>query len=169
MAKPQKRKARPSWFQRQIERDGEEFLLRKQPHDIQKEAFNIVRDIARGNITQKDLVHLFNLKILSNVKIAVHDKYIETHVYNSSMTLALQMPNGVQILQNNFGIDDSSFQKIYNNTQNLLTAYVLTLNSIDAMIGAVQGNYANDEQRNAYYLQVYSSVQYQLSRFRYIL
>ena len=71
MAKPQKKKQRPSWFQRQIERDGEEFMLRKQPLDIQREAFNIVKDIMRGNITQKDLKYLFTLNILSNVKIAV--------------------------------------------------------------------------------------------------
>ena len=169
MAKPQKRKARPSWFQKQIERDGEDFLLKKQPQDIQREAFNIVRDIMRGNITQKDLKYLYTLKILSNVKIAVHDKYIESHIYNSAMTLAFQMPNGVQILQNNYGVDDASFQKVYNNNKNLLTAYVLILNGVDAMIGAVQGSYMNDEQRQNYYLQVYSSVQYQLSRFKYII
>lgn len=170
MAKPQKRKQqRPSWFQKQIERDGEEFLLRKQPFEIRREAFNIVRDIVRGNVTQRDLKYLFNLTILNNVKLEIYDKYIESHIYNSSMTLAFQMPNGVQILQSNFGIDDASFQKVYNKNKDLLNAYLLTLNSLDAMIGAVQGTYASDEQRQNYYLQVYGSVQYQLSRFKFIL
>ena len=170
MAKPQqKRKARPSWFQKQIERDGEQFMLRKQPLDIQREAFNIVRDIMRGNITQKDLKYLFTLNILSNVKIAVYDKYIESHVYNSAMTMAFQIPNGVQILATTYSVDETSLQKVYNNTKNQVQAYVAVLQSLDAMIAAIQASYANDEQRYQVYLQVYSSVQYQLSRFKFII
>lgn len=170
MAKPQqKRKARPSWFQKQIERDGEEFLLRKQPLDIQREAFNIIRDITRGNITHRDMKYLFNLNILSNVKIAVHTKYVETLVYYASMSLSLQVPNGVHLLVNNYGIDDASFQKVYNDTQNTLTAYGAVLTALDSMIMTVQGTYPNDEVKNTVYNQVYSSVQYQLSRFKFII
>lgn len=170
MAKPQqKRKARPSWFQKQIERDGEEFMLRKQPLDIQREAFNIVRDIMRGNITQKDLKYLFTLNILSNVKIAVYDKYIESHVYNSALTMAFQIPNGVQMLTTTYSVDDASLQKVYNNTKNQVQAYVAVLQSLDAMIAAIQATYPSDEQRQQVYLQVYSSVQYQLSRFKFII
>lgn len=170
MAKPQqKRKARPSWFQKQIERDGEDFLQKKRPHDIQREAFNIIRDIMRGNITQKDLKYLYTLNILTNIKIAVFDKYVESHVYNSAMTLSLDIPNGQMMLQNNYGVDDASFQKVYNNNKNLLSAYVVVLNGIDSMIAAIQSNYANDEHRMNTYLQVYASVQYQLSRFKYII
>ena len=169
MAKPQKKKVRPSWFQKQIERDGEDFLLKRQPHEIQREAFNIIRDIMRGNITQKDLKYLFSLKILSNVKIAAYDKYIETHVYNSALTLAFQIPNGIQMLTTTYSVDDASLQKVYNNTKNLVTAYIAILQSLDARIGAVQATYQNEEQRQQFYLQVYSSVQYQLSRFKYII
>lgn len=170
MAKPQqKRKARPSWFQRQIERDGEEFMLRKQPLDIQREAFNIVRDIMRGNIIQKDLKYLFTLNILSNVKIAVYDKYIESHVYNSALTMAFQIPNGVQMLTTTYSVDDASLQKVYNNTKNQVQAYIAVLQSLDAMIATIQATYPSDEQRQQVYLQVYSSVQYQLSRFKFII
>lgn len=170
MAKPQqKRKARPSWFQKQIERDGEEFLLRKPPHEIQRDAFNIVRDIVRGNVTPRELKYLFNLTVLNNVKKAVYDKYVENHVYYSSMTLAFQIPNGIPMLINNYGVDDANLQKVYNNSKDLLTAYTMILNSLDTMIGAIQGTYANDEQRQNVYLQVYSSAQYQLSRFKFII
>ena len=170
MARPQqKRKARPSWFQKQIERDGEEFLLRKPPHEIKRDALNIVRDIIRGNVTQRELKYLFNLTILNNVKLEIYDKYIESHIYNSSMTLAFQVPNGIQMLQSNFGVDDASLQKVYNNNKDLFNAYVLILNSLDVMIAAVHGTYASDEQRQNYYLQVYGSVQYQLSRLKYII
>lgn len=171
MAKPQqqKRKARPSWFQKQIERDGEQFMLRKQPLDIQKEAFNIIRDIMRGNITQKDLKYLFNPNILSNVKIAVYDKYLEYHTYNSAITLAFQIPNGIQMLTNNYSVDETILQKVYNNTKNQVQAYVIILQSLDSMIAAVQAPYQSEDQRQQTYLQVYSSVQYQLSRFKFII
>lgn len=169
MAKHQKRKARPSWFQKQVDKDGEEFLLRKQPLNIQREAFNIVRDMARGNITQKDLKYLFTTKILSNIRIAVYDKYIEYHVYNSSILLSMQTPNGVQILQNNYGVAAENLQKMYNSTTNLLTAYSVVLQGIDAMIAAIQSSYHDENARNYYYMQIYSSVQYQISRFRHII
>ena len=170
MAKQQqKRKQRPSWFQKQIERDGQDFMLKKQPLDIQREAFNIVRDIMRANITQKDLKYLFNLNILSNVKIAVYDKYLESHVYNSALTMAFQTQSGVQMLTTIYSVDEASLQKVYNKTKNLVQAYIAVLQSLDSMIAAVQGSYQNDDQRNQVYLQVYSSVQYQLSRFRSII
>lgn len=170
MAKQQqKKKQRPSWFQKQIERDGENFLIKKQPLDIQREAFNIVRDIMRGNITSKDLKYLFNNNILSNVKIAVYEKYMEIHVYNAALTMALQSPNGVQILTQSYSVDEASLQKIYNNTKNLLQAYIAVLQSLDAMIAAIQGSYQSEEQRQQVYVQVYTSVQYQISRFKYII
>lgn len=169
MAKQPKKKQRPSWFQKQVERDGEDFLLRRQPLSIQKEAFNIVRDIARGNVTPRDFKYLFNLTILSNIRIEVYKKYIEYHTYNSAISLSLQMSNGVQILRTNYGVDENNLQSIYNNTTNILTAYSLVLQSIDTMLAAIQFTYNSEEDRQRNYLQVYSSIQYQLSRFKFIL
>ena len=169
MAKQNKRKPRPSWFQKQIERVGEEGLLRKQPIEIQREAFNIIRDITRGNITKRDFKYLFNTTVLANVKHAVYEKYIEQHVYQSTMACTMQIPNGMQILEINYKVDPMSFQKIYNTTQNLLTAYTVILQGIDAMIATMQYEYPSDEARELQYLQVYSSVQNQISRFKYII
>ena len=169
MAKQPKRKARPSWFQKQVDQNGPDFLLRKQPSDIQRDALNIVRDIARGNITKRDFNYLFSLKVLSNVRIAIYNKYLESYVYNSCMTFALQVPNSAQILQTHFGIDDSSFQRFYNESKDTIAAYILVLNSIDNMTAAVQREYSSDEERDAFYMQVYSSIQYQVSRYRYKL
>lgn len=168
MAKPQKKKQRPSWFQKQVERDGENFLLKRQPLDIQREAFNIVRDIARGNITPRDFKYLFNLTLLSNIRIAVYKKYVEYHTYNASMSLNIQNGN-INVLQNNFGIDGVNFNNIYNNNKELLTCYTLVLQGIDAMIYAIQVGYPNEEVKQQQYLSVYSSVQYQISRFKYII
>lgn len=165
----QKKKSRPSWFQRQIERGGEEFLMRKPPLDIQKEALNIVRDIARGNITEKDFKYLFTTKILSNVRLAIFSKYIEYHTYNSAITMCLNIPNGIQILEQNYGVAGENLQKVFNNTNNLYTAYGLILQSIDSMTAAINIVYPSDDARIYNYLQIYNSIQHHLSRFKYII
>lgn len=169
MAKQQKRKQRPSWFQKQIERSGEDFLLRKPPLDIQREAFNIIRDIARGNITQKDFKYLFTPKVLSNIRIAIFNKYVEYHTYNASLTMCMNIPNGMQILNQSYGVAGETLQNVYNNTNSLYTAYGLALQSIDSMMGAVQMNYPDDESRLYTYLQTYNSIQHHLSRFKHII
>lgn len=162
----QKKKARPSWFQKQIERNGQDFLLRRQPLDIQREAFNIVRDICRGNITPRDFEYLFDLKVLSNVKIAVYEKYIQYHTYDSSLAYAIQSPNGTSILEKNFGVAPENLQKIFNNTRELLAAYCTVLQNLDYLIAFVQNPFPKTEED---YLKTYSTIQYKLYAFRYII
>lgn len=166
MVKQQKKKSRPSWFQKQIERGGEDFLLRKSPTDIQKEAFNIVRDISRGNITKRDFPYLFDLKVLSNARIAVYEKYVETHVYDSSISYVLQMQGGVQFLERSYGVSQENLQKVFNNTRTLLTVYLVILQTLDAAIAFVQTDYQKSEED---YMSVYSTMCNQLSRFRYYI
>lgn len=166
MAKPQRRKARPSWFQKQIEKGGQDFLIRKGPLDIQKETLNIVRDIARGNITKKDFQYLFDLKILSNMRLSIYEKYIESHVIDSSISFVMQMNGGVQILETSYGVAPENLQKVFNNTRNLLTAYGAILQNLDILIAFVQNGYPKSEGD---YEAIYSSVHFQLSRFKYII
>lgn len=164
MAKQQQRKkARPSWFQKQVERDGEQFLLRKSPLDIQREAFNIVRDIARRNITERDFQYLFDLKVLSNVRLAVYNKYIESHIYDSSMTYVMQCQGGIQFLESNYGVASENFQKIFNSNRRVLSAYCVVLRNLDAVIAFIQSPYTKTEET---YKQVYESMSYQLSEVR---
>lgn len=169
MAKHPKKKTRPSWFQKQIERGGEDFLLRKPPLDIQREAFNIVRDIARGNITQKDFKYLFTTKILSNIRIVVLNKYIEYHTYSSTITMCMNIQNGVQILEQTYGVAANNLQNTYNNANNLCTAYGVVLQSIDSMDAAIKWNYPDDNARYYNYIQVYNTIQGHISRFRHII
>lgn len=166
MAKQQKRKSRPSWFQRQIERGGENFLIKKSPLDIQREYLNILRDISRGNVTSNELKYLFDMKVLGNIKISLFNKYIELHVYDSSLSYVLQEPNGVNVLENTFKVAPENIKKVYNDTRTELTMYCNILNIIDGMISFVQSPYIKPEES---YLQVYSTAQSQLSRFRYNL
>lgn len=166
MAKPQKRKTRPNWFQKQIDQGGPDFLLRKQPLDIQRDAFNIIRDITRNNITDKDFEYLFNMKILSNVKITVFNKYIEAHVYDSSLSLIMSLPNGMQMLESNYGVVPENLQKTFDANRNSLAAYCAVLQALDTMIGFVHTGYTKASED---YSQIYDTIQYQLSRFRYII
>lgn len=164
MAKPQKRKTRPSWFQQQIERRGEDFLLRKPPLEIQREYLNIIRDITRGNVKSNELKYLFDLKVLSNVKISLFNRYTELHVYDSALSYILQEPLGVQNLESMYSVAPENMQKVANDTRAELTMYYTLLNVFDTMISFVQSPFPKTEES---YLQIYSSVQNQISRFRY--
>lgn len=167
MAKPQRKKqTRPSWFQKQVEKGGQDFLLRKPPLEIQRDAINIIRDIARGNIMPKDYQYLFDMKVLANVRISIYEKYIELHTYGATLTFATQVPNGTQILERSYGVAPENFQKIFNNTNNQLTAYGAILQSIDAFIGFVNNGYSKSEEN---YEQIYTSAYHQLSRFKFII
>ena len=125
MAKQQQRKKRPTWFQKQVDKGGKDFLLRKGPMDIQRDALNIVRDIMRNNITENDFQYLFDLKVLSNVRLAIYAKFIETQVYDSSMSYVLQSQYGVQTLEQSFQVTPDNFQQVMNTNKNLLFAYYM--------------------------------------------
>lgn len=166
MAKQQKRKSRPSWFQKQLEKNGENFLLRKPPMEIQREYLNILRDITRGNVTSNELKYLFDLKVLSNIKISLFNKYIELHVYDSTLSYVLQELNGVKNIETIYKVAPENLQKVFNDTRTELAMYCELLTVIDTMINFVQTPYPKPEES---YLQVYSSVQNQISKFRYKL
>ena len=134
MAKQQQRKKRPTWFQKQVDKGGKDFLLRKGPMDIQRDALNIVRDIMRNNITENDFQYLFDLKVLSNVRLAIYAKFIETQVYDSSMSYVLQSQYGVQTLEQSYQVTPDNFQQVMNTNKNLLFAYSAILYGLDSMI-----------------------------------
>lgn len=168
MAKQQQKKKRPTWFQKQVDKGGKDFLLRKGPMDIQRDALNIVRDIMRNNITENDFQYLFDLKVLSNVRLAIYAKFIETQVYDSSMSYVLQSQYGVQTLEQSYQVTPDNFQQVMNTNKNLLFAYSAILYGLDSMIAFVSNPDESVKTREAYF-NVYSSVQAQLSRFRYII
>lgn len=169
MAKPnkQKRKPRPSWFKKQVDRYGTvDFLPKKSTNEIQREAMNIVRDITRDNITPNDFRYLFDNKILSNVRFTVEKEYIKLQTYYASMTFVIQSQYGVNILENSFGVAGSNLQGILNNTTNEMMAYGAALQALNNMISFNASPFPKTEEM---YLEVYKTVQFQLSKFRYIL
>ena len=166
MAKQHRKKTRPSWFQKQVEKNGRDFLLRKPPHEIQRESLNIVRDIIRGNITKNDFEYLFDMKILSNVKLSIYDKFSELYIYNSSMMFAIGSQYGIQPLINNFNVNPEKFEQVFNSTKDKLYAYNAVLHSLETMINFVQSPMPKAEED---YFQIYSTIYYQLSNFKYII
>lgn len=167
MAKPQqKRKARPSWFQKQVDQFGQDFLDRKQPKDIQRDAMNIVRDMVRGNISNRDFPYLFDLKVLSNVRFVVYEKYIEIYTYDAALTYAMQSPQGPQILETYHNVAPDNLQKYFNKTKNDVIAYGAILTALDNMIAFVQSPYPKTLED---YMQFYQTLLYQISRFKYII
>ncbi len=168
MAVKGQRKRRPSWFQKQVEKNGSDFLMRKNPLEIQREALNIVRDIVRDNITEQDYQYLFDLKVLSNVRLSIYTKCVELHVYDSAMTYVLQSQFGVQTMETMYGVTPDNFQQVMNSNKDSFMAYSAVLNGIDALIAFTSNPNSAMKTREAY-LNVYSSVKAQLVRFRYFI
>lgn len=165
MSKPNKRKSRPSWFQKQIERYGENFLSRINSTDIQREANSILRDIMRGNITRKDYEYLFTMKTLEAIKLAIYEKYVDSYVLDSSILYVMQS-NGTHIMENMYKVDSGTMQKVYNKNKNNLIAYTTILQNIDDMISFVVGKYDHSIENCE---SVLYSVQNKIGRFRYII
>ena len=53
MKKPNQRKARPSYFQQNVQRFGTNFLETKNAEQMQRDAVKVFRDIAMGNINME--------------------------------------------------------------------------------------------------------------------
>lgn len=71
-----KRKQRPNYFQTNIQLYGEDFLTRKSPLDIQKDAKKIFSDLSYGNIDiQRDAIFFTNVNFLINLKMVAYDNY----------------------------------------------------------------------------------------------
>ena len=52
-------------------------------------------------------------------------KFIETQVYDSSMSYVLQSQYGVQTLEQSFQVTPDNFQQVMNTNKNLLFAYYM--------------------------------------------
>lgn len=166
MAKPQKRKARPSWFQRQIERNGPDFLVRKTPLDIQREYLNIVRDIVRGNITPKDYQYLFDNKVLPNVIVAIFNRCNELRASRIIMIFTMSVPNSSEILERMYYLTPKEFQNLFNTTNDEFNAFnslLYELNILDSFVKDPNPKTEEDYER------VYQSAQYRLSIFKNVL
>lgn len=74
--KPKKKQQRPNYFQNNMNMFGEEFLRRKTPLDIQKDAKKIFSDLAYGNIDiQRDAKFFTDVNFLINLRIVAYDNY----------------------------------------------------------------------------------------------
>lgn len=56
------RKTKPNYFKRQVQRLGQEWLAKKTPIDIERDADSILRDFVRGNIFEEDVQYFFDYR-----------------------------------------------------------------------------------------------------------
>ena len=74
--KQKKRQQRPNYFQTNVNMFGEDFLARKTPLDIQKDAKKIFSDLSYGNIDiQRDAIFFTNVNFLINLRTVAYDNY----------------------------------------------------------------------------------------------
>lgn len=74
--KSKKKQQRPNYFQMNMNMFGEEFLGKKTPLDIQKDAKKVFSDLAYGNIDiQRDAKFFTNVNFLINLRVVAFDNY----------------------------------------------------------------------------------------------
>jgi len=84
MKPQQKRKARPSYFQQNVQRFGPNFLDQKNAEQMQKDAVKVFRDIAMGNIDiEKDGIFFMNQQFLVCC-IREAEVILNTHIVHCS-------------------------------------------------------------------------------------
>lgn len=79
-----KKKQRPNYFQNNMNMFGDDFIARKTPIDIQKDAKRIFSDLSYGNIDiQRDAIFFTNVNFLINLRTVALDNY-KYHAFTSN-------------------------------------------------------------------------------------
>lgn len=129
MAKGQKgnRKKGPNYFENNIRAFGENFLERKTPLDIQKDAKKIFMDLEHGNIVvNRDAIYFTNVNFLINLIQVATDNYWY-HAYTSA---GLK-----QSIQSNLkGEMDPIYVKIIEKHDYATNAYAVVINYLNNML-----------------------------------
>lgn len=142
--KPTTRKARPSYFQRNIQSQGENFLDQMNADRMQKDAIRVFRDLAMGNIKiETEGQFFFNVQFLESCITAAYSKLIlhTTHY------------NGVALLVTN-GIEDATTQSVLAYDKLCSEAYSIIHTNLIALQNTGDLNYltvmVNNLQRYKY-------------------
>lgn len=117
MAKKQgNRRNMRNYFQTNIEQNGEDFLSRKTPLDIQKDAKKIFLDIAHGSINiERDAIYFTNVSFLMNLLSVAQDN-LNYHSFTA---------NGMKQIINQAGVKqiDQWFIKVLDRHEYCARAY----------------------------------------------
>lgn len=124
---PKKKQQRPNYFQNNMNMFGQDFLRRKTPLDIQRDAKKIFSDLAYGNIDiQRDAVFFTNVDFLINLRTVAFDNY-KYHAFTA---------NGMKqiINQSQTNQIEEYFVKVSETHDRCATAYSIIVHFIDNML-----------------------------------
>lgn len=126
-----KKGKRSNYFSRNIDRFGENFLSIKTPADLYRDAAQIFRDFAQGNIDIPDYEKYF--KDTQFISLLIQQAYIKWEFHNIS-TLAVQaMMNNPQIMQA-YPLDLNKVTGVLNSHSSSASAYMIIYNFLTEFV-----------------------------------
>ncbi len=126
-----KKGKRSNYFSRNIDRFGENFLSIKTPADLYRDAAQIFRDFAQGNIDIPDYEKYF--KDTQFISLLIQQAYIKWEFHNISTIAVQTMMNNPQIMQA-YPLDLNKVTGVLNSHSSSASAYMIIYNFLTEFV-----------------------------------
>lgn len=125
-----KKGKRSNYFSRNIDRFGENFLSIKTPADLYRDAAQIFRDFAQGNIDIPDYEKYF--KDTQFISLLIQQAYIKWEFHNISTIAVQTMMNNPQMMQ--YPLDLNKVTGVLNSHSSSASAYMIIYNFLTEFV-----------------------------------
>ena len=126
-----KKGKRSNYFSRNIDRFGENFLSIKTPADLYRDAAQIFRDFAQGNIDIPDYEKYF--KDTQFISLLIQQAYIKWEFHNISALAVQAMMNNPQVMQA-YPLDLNKVTGVLNSHSSSASAYMIIYNFLTEFV-----------------------------------
>ena len=126
-----KKGKRSNYFSRNIDRFGENFLSIKTPADLYRDAAQIFRDFAQGNIDIPDYEKYF--KDTQLISLLIQQAYIKWEFHNISALAVQAMMNNPQMMQA-YPLDLNKVTGVLNSHSSSASAYMIIYNFLTEFV-----------------------------------
>ena len=126
-----KKGKRSNYFSRNIDRFGENFLSIKTPADLYRDAAQIFRDFAQGNIDIPDYEKYF--KDTQFISLLIQQAYIKWEFHNISTIAVQTMMNNPQMMQA-YPLDLNKVTGVLNSHSSSASAYMIIYNFLTEFV-----------------------------------
>lgn len=126
-----KKGKRSNYFSRNIDRFGENFLSIKTPADLYRDAAQIFRDFAQGNIDIPDYEKYF--KDTQFISLLIQQAYIKWEFHNISTVAVQTMMNNPQVMQA-YPLDLNKVTGVLNSHSSSASAYMIIYNFLTEFV-----------------------------------
>ena len=126
-----KKGKRSNYFSRNIDRFGENFLSIKTPADLYRDAAQIFRDFAQGNIDIPDYEKYF--KDTQFISLLIQQAYIKWEFHNISSLAVQAMMNNPQMMQA-YPLDLNKVTGVLNSHSSSASAYMIIYNFLTEFV-----------------------------------